>query len=44
MCYVTKFAPRKALKLIGRDYLTFDERAVVHRMEREGASFADSDL
>jgi len=30
-CYVTKFAPHKALKLIARGKLTFDERVVVHR-------------
>jgi len=29
--YVTKFAPHKALKLITRGKLTFDERVVLHR-------------
>ena len=32
-CYVTKFAPRKALKLFASGKLTFDERAVLHRVE-----------
>ena len=30
--YATKFAPHKALKLIARGNLTFEERIVVHRM------------
>jgi hypothetical protein len=30
--YVTKFAPRKDLKLIARGELTFAERVVVHRV------------
>ena len=30
--YVIKFAPHKAVKLIGRGKLTFDERFVVHRV------------
>ena len=31
-CYVTKFAPRKALYLIAWGKLTFDERVVLHRV------------
>ena len=30
-CYVTNFAPHRALKLIVGGKLTFDERFVVHR-------------
>ena len=30
--HVTEFAPRKALKLIARGQLTFDEWAVLHRV------------
>ena len=37
--YVTKSAPHKALKLIVRDMLTFDERVVLHRVE--GVSWRD---
>ena len=32
-CYVTKFAPHKALKLIAWGKWTFDERVVLHRVE-----------
>ena len=31
-CYVTNFAPNKALKFIARGKLTFDERVVIHRV------------
>ena len=31
-CYVTKYAPHKALKLISRGKLTFEERVVLHRV------------
>jgi hypothetical protein len=31
-CYVTKFIPNKALKLIVRCKLTFDERVELHRV------------
>jgi len=31
--HVTKFAPRKALKLIASGKLTFDERVVLHRAD-----------
>ena len=34
---VTKFAPHKALKLIARGKLTFDERAVLHRVDSAGS-------
>ena len=34
--YVTKCAPYKALKLIARGKLTFDERVVLHRVARGG--------
>ena len=37
-CYVTKFAPHKALKLTTRCKLTFDERAEVHRVDGYFAS------
>ena len=33
-CYVTKFAPRTALKLTAWCKLTFDERVVLHRVVR----------
>ena len=32
-CYVTKFAPHKALKITARAKLTFDERVVLHRVK-----------
>ena len=32
-CHVTNFAPYRALKLIARCKLTFDERRVLHRVE-----------
>ena len=32
-CYVTKFAPHRALKLIVSGKLTFDERVVLHRVK-----------
>ena len=42
--YVTKFAPRKALKLITGETLTFDRRVVLHRVGARLVSGVKSSL
>ena len=43
-CYVTKFAPHKALKLIASCKSTFNERSVVHRVDNRHEEIPETQL
>ena len=43
-CYVTKFAPDKAFKLITRGMLSFDERVVLRRVVTGFGDYGVQDL